>query len=93
LGSKISFVRRNRITSGLSEAVLVCASEETGGAMIQTKIAWEQKRPIFCPALSLNIQPNTGISIAIKNFGAQEINNPQELIAKFEEIKKSTACT
>ena len=81
-GSRSSFIQRNRITSGLSNALFVGASGETGGAMIQTEIAWEQKIPIFCPAMNMNIQPNAGISIAIKKFNAQEVRTPQELLDK-----------
>lgn len=83
-GSAISFIQRNRITSGLSDALLVCASRETGGSMVQTKIAREQRIPIFCPALSLDVQPNAGIITAIKQFGAQEVAAPQELLDRLE---------
>ena len=80
-GSNISLVQRNRITSGLSDALLVCASRKTGGSMVQTRIAWEQRIPIFCPSLSFDLQPNDGIKIVINKFGAREITIPQELLA------------
>ena len=83
-GSRISFIQRNRITSGLSHALFIGASEETGGSMIQTEIAWEQRIPIFCPAMTMNMQPNAGIDMAIKRFNAQEVRTPQELLEKLE---------
>jgi len=88
-GSRISFIQRNRITSGLSDALFVCASEKTGGSMVQTKIAWEQRVPVFCPAMTLNIQPNAGIDFAIKNFNAQEVKSPQELVERFRKKPNS----
>ena len=88
-GSRISFIQRNRITSGLSNALFIGASGETGGSMIQTAIAWEQRIPIFCPAMTMNIQPNAGIDIAIKKFNAQEVSTPQELLKKLGENPNS----
>jgi DNA processing protein len=88
-GSRFSFIQRNRITSGLSDALLVCASAEKGGSMVQTRIAKEQCIPVFCPALEMNIQPNIGIANAIKDFGAQEIHTPQEFLSKLRIRAKS----
>ncbi len=87
--TRFSFIQRNRITSGLSDALLLCASGERGGSMVQTKIAKEQRVPIFCPALDLNIEPNEGIIIAIKEFGAQQIHSPQDMLNKIKSRAKS----
>jgi DNA processing protein len=88
-GSRYSFIQRNRITSGLSDAVLVCASGEKGGSMVQIQTAKEQCIPIFCPALNMNIQPNEGIATAIKHYGAEEIRTPQELLVKLRGRERS----
>lgn len=79
-GSRISFLQRNRITSGLSDALLICASKENGGSMVQTKMAYEQRIPIFCPAKDMGLQPNEGINFAIENFHAKEVRTPQEIV-------------
>lgn len=84
-GSRFSFIQRNRITSGLSDALLICASGKTGGSMVQTRIAKEQHIPIFCLATDMNIQPNAGIRLAIKKFDAQEIRTPQEILRKLDK--------
>ncbi|AOS43396.1 hypothetical protein Verru16b_00439 [Lacunisphaera limnophila] len=42
-----SFAMRNRIVSGISEAVVVVESDESGGAMITARFAGEQGRLIF----------------------------------------------
>jgi DNA processing protein len=88
-GSRFSFIQRNRITSGLSDALLVCASGEKGGSMVQTRTAREQRIPVFCPAIDMNIQPNVGIVTAIREYGAQEIHTPQELLSKLKGRAKS----
>lgn len=87
--TRFSFLQRNRITSGLSDALLVCASAEKGGSMVQTRIANEQRIPLFCPAIDMDIQPNAGITNAIKEYGAQEIHTPQELIEKLKNRGKA----
>jgi DNA processing protein len=86
--TRFSFIQRNRITSGLSDALLVCASAEKGGSMVQTRIANEQRIPLFCPALDMDIQPNAGIKTAIKDYEAQEIHAPEELLSKLRDRNK-----
>jgi DNA processing protein len=88
-GSRYSFIQRNRITSGLSDAVFVCASGEKGGSMVQIRTAKEQCIPVFCPALDMNIRPNEGIATAVRQYGIQEIHTPQELLGKLKGRAKS----
>jgi len=86
-GSSFSFLQRNRITSGLSDVLFICASDEQGGSMHQTRTASEQRIPIFCPAIEMNILPNSGVAYAIREFGAQEIHTPQELLNKLPDLR------
>ena len=79
-GSRFSLLQRNRITSGLSQGLVMVASGGKGGAMVQTKIAFDQKIPIFCPSLSLNLQPNEGVKEVIEKFGGKEIFTIEEVI-------------
>lgn len=81
-GSAIALVQRNRITSGLSDAVVMVASGERGGAMVQTKIAFSQRIPIFCPLRSLNLQPNEGITQVINEWKGIEIKSGEEIMEK-----------
>ncbi|MCW8172728.1 hypothetical protein D8S78_12450 [Natrialba swarupiae] len=41
------FVERNRITSGISTAVIIGASGKTGGTIHQANFAMEQEKPRF----------------------------------------------
>jgi len=72
-GGRLNLVRRNRIISGISGAVILVTSSSEGGSMAQLKIASKQKVPIFCPKESLNLLPNEGIKEAIKTYNAKEI--------------------
>ncbi len=80
-GSAFSLLQRNRITSGLAEGLLICASNESGGTMVQTKLAFEQRKPVFCPDVSMNLQPNEGIKMAIRKFGAKQVRTPDDIVS------------
>lgn len=81
-GSQISFVQRNRITSGLSDSIFVVAANESGGGWQQIKIAHTQKKLIFCPKLNMNILPNEGIKIAVKDYNAIEADDVDTIVNK-----------
>ncbi len=79
-GDRISFLQRNRITSGLSDGLLFCASESlNSGTATQVKIAHAQKKPIFCPAMDIGIVPNIGLQDAIVEYGATPIHTADEI--------------
>ncbi|MFA4853549.1 MAG: DNA-processing protein DprA [Bacteroidales bacterium] len=88
-GSRISHIQRNRITSGLANALIMVASGEKGGSMVQTKMAFEQRVPIFCPKKSLNLQPNTGLTQVINEWKGKEIDTVIEVIDCAIQNKKS----
>jgi DNA processing protein len=86
-GSAIALVQRNRITSGISDALIMVASGERGGAMIQTKIAFEQRIPIFCPERSLNLQPSEGILQVINDWKGIEIKTSEDILNRLHLSK------
>jgi len=89
-GDRISFLQRNRITSGLSDGLLFCASNIlSSGTTTQVKIAHTQKKRIFCPAMDAGISPNVGIQDAIAEFGAKPVKNANEIISALGNAKKS----
>ncbi|MBI2144182.1 DNA-protecting protein DprA [Candidatus Woesearchaeota archaeon] len=79
-GSRFALLQRNRITSGLALAVILCASKLAGGAMVQTKIAHLQRIQILCPSLSLNLYPNEGIRFAKEKYDAREIESGNDVL-------------
>jgi len=83
-GSNISYLQRNRITSGLSDAVFLVGAKEIGGSLTQVKIAYDQRKPIFCPKQEDNILPSDGVKYAISKYNAKEVSNPDDLIRKLK---------
>ena len=79
-GSRISYLQRNRITSGISDALFLVAAEKGGGSMTQTVKAHLQRKPIFCPKIDEDITPNEGVKEAIEKYNARQIENTQQLL-------------
>ncbi len=90
-GSNIALVQRNRITSGISNALVMVASGTRGGSMVQTKMAFEQRRPIFCPKRSLRLLPNEGIEQVISEWRGVEIDSSEEVLDGMIESLTPTA--
>jgi len=87
-GSAIALVQRNRITSGISDGLIMVASGAKGGAMVQTKIAFEQRIPIFIPEISLNFQPNEGMPQVINEWKGIEIKSCEDVLRKINIPKE-----
>jgi len=86
-GSRISYLQRNRITSGLSDAVFLVAAEKNGGGIVQARITHLQMKPLFCPKLDPDITPQDGLIDAVNKYGAISINSPNELISHVYNYK------
>jgi len=84
-GGRIALLRRNRITSGISDAMIVVTSSNNGGSMTQLKHAYEQRIPIFCPKSSFHFIPNEGIETVKKKYKIVEI---EDIKLVLEVIKK-----
>ncbi len=87
-GDRISFLQRNRITSGLSDGLLFCASESLkSGTATQVKTAHSQKIPIFCPDIEVGVSPYTGVRDAMARCGALPVRGADEIINALNEGK------
>jgi DNA processing protein len=92
-GDRISFLQRNRITSGLSDGLLFCSNERlNSGTATQVRIAHKQKIPIYCPNRELSGASADGIVDAISEYGAKEIRNAEEIVElmKNKEMRNQT---
>ena len=80
------FVERNRITSGLSDAVIVVESSGQGGTIRQVEIALMQKRPTFVISQDRyqNEMLEEGFHI-VRKMGAIPVTSPEEISAKLEQ--------
>ncbi len=76
--SKWTFVRRNRIVSGLSKGVIVIKAGEKSGALITAQYALEQNRELFvCPGHSFD-EGYKGCYKLLKE-GAHPVFNEQDI--------------
>ncbi len=81
-GSKESFPARNRIISGLSDAVLVVEAPLISGALITSRLALEQGREVFAVPGSVLSEASAGTNKLIRE-GAHAVTNLREL---FEDL-------
>jgi DNA processing protein len=76
---KRNFPQRNRIISGLSEAVVVVQAPLRSGALITASCALEQGRDVFCVPARPNDRRSEGTNLLIKE-GATPITSAEELL-------------
>jgi len=88
-GSRISYLQRNRITSGIAQTLFLVAAHEKGGSLTQVEIAYKQRKPIFCPRLEDDIAPIAGVKKAILKYNAKEISSPENLLKILENPLES----
>lgn len=89
--SRQSFPRRNRIVSGLSQAVLVVEAGLNSGALLTANIALEQGKSIFAiPGQADNPQAK-GCHQLIKN-GAKLTESFDDILEDFEFLPGFSAC-
>lgn len=90
---KVSFVRRDRIQSGLSLGVIPVQTKREGGTMHTVEFARKQKRLIFCPRPNeseAGAEEYEGIWHLIKECGIQDFQTDDYsiLLALFKEYKQ-----
>lgn len=64
--ARANFVRRNRIQTGLSAAVVVVQTGIVGGTMHTVRHAAAQGRPVFCPEPHTDNEKNRGLRILLE---------------------------
>lgn len=84
-GSKIALLQRNRITSGLSDAIISTTASISGGVMTQLRHANEQKIPIFCPKQSFGFKPQEGLRQVKQKYNITEIENVAPILETVEK--------
>ena len=74
-----NFPKRNRLISGLADAVLVIEAEHRSGSKITDKYAKIQKKKIYCIPVNLDQKNSSGIKELLID-GAKIITTPRQLI-------------
>lgn len=77
-----TFVRRNRIISGLSKAVLIIEAGEKSGALITADFAKKQGRKVFAVPGPVTSRVSKGTAKLIKE-GARLIDSAEEILEEF----------
>ncbi|NHJ85850.1 MAG: DNA-processing protein DprA [Asgard group archaeon] len=85
-GSKFALLQRNRITSGLSDALISVTASSGGGVMTQLRHAHEQRITIFCPKFDYKFSPIEGLKEVKQKYKITEIEN---ILPILEIIKKN----
>jgi DNA processing protein len=74
-----SFPQRNRIVSGVSEAVLVVESGVKGGSLITARMASEQGKPVYVVPGRIDAPESAGCHALIRD-GAQLVTSVEEIL-------------
>ena len=85
------FLERNRIVSGISNCLLVVEAEYRSGTSVTARLAFSQKRDIFCIPGSLDNIKSVGTNRLIKDF-AKITTSPDDILQQygFIEIDKKS---
>jgi len=78
------FVQRNRIISGISNAVIAIESDEEGGTVHQVRIALSQKRRVFALQPRGSEKAKRGFKVFL-DLGATPVKSANEIL---EQLKK-----
>ncbi|GAB6152931.1 DNA-processing protein DprA [Desulfosporosinus burensis] len=83
---KRNFVQRNRIVSGISEALIVFESTIRSGTMHTVDFAKSQNRPIFCPVPVYDLEVIEGVRKILKDGTAIPINTINDYFVVLNEL-------
>lgn len=74
-----NFPKRNRIISGIADAVLVIEATHRSGSRITAKYAKAQEKKVYCIPVNLDQKNSSGINELLEE-GAKLITTPRQLI-------------
>lgn len=81
------FVERNRITSGISEFVIIIETGVDGGTMRQAELAKRENKPIFVLAPKQNERATQGFVAIVEKHSGIPFQDVDDLLDKIREKK------
>ena len=81
------FLERNRIVAGISIGIIVIEAAYRSGTSVTAKLAFEQKKDVYCIPGNLDSSKSMGTNNLIKN-GAKLVTNPYDVINNYGFLKK-----
>lgn len=83
-----NFPARNRIISGLCDAILVVEANETGGALITAKMAFDQDREVFAIPGCIGMNTSYGCNKLIRDNIARIACSPEDILEEIGHLFK-----
>lgn len=77
---KLNFIRRNRITAGISDACILVESARKGGGLITARISQEYHRDVFAFPGRTDAVYSEGCNRLIRNNGATLITSAEDFV-------------
>lgn len=85
---RASFVKRDRLQSGLSLAVVVVEASKKSGTMHTVNYAQDQQRKLYCvPSSDQSCEDNDGVEYLLKEEIASPLRDKNDIYALSEELK------
>lgn len=81
-----NFPARNRVISGLCDAVVVVEATEKGGALITAKMAFEQNREVFAVPGHIGVSTSVGCNRLIRDHVAKIACGPQDVLDGLQHL-------
>lgn len=76
-----NFPWRNRIVSGLSQAIVIVESDEKGGSMITASMALDENREVYAVPGDLDRPTSNGPNLLIRESRARLLRGPKDILA------------
>lgn len=86
-GDKYTFPQRNRIVSGMSQAVVVIETDAKGGSMITARMAGEQGRHVFAVPGRIDQASSRGCHQLIRE-GATLLNSVDDILEELSYLEQ-----
>jgi DNA processing protein len=83
----VKFVERNRITSGLSQYVIIVETGEDGGTVRQAELANAQGKPVFVYLPSNNTRASKGFNTVVEKLKGIVFKDEDELMQQLKTKK------